>query len=559
MGKARSPRVPVSLRTRFLCLFLLVVLSNGAGFGWYFYKRSRESIESQIRQRAVTIAWTLAFNSRYAVLTHDRVVLKDLATRALEEEDVAYVAILDLDGTPLVDTRGSSAEYERDDPLPRGSILDVEVPIAPGGPAGIATADPEVETLFGVGVEESRAPRGRVRVGLSGARMEEDLGMALRSSALLSLGPTAFGLLVTLALVRYLIQPIQEMSKRLALVAAGDLTARLPEDRGDEIGRLARSFNKMAESLQSSREAEKAAQEALLQASRLAAVGEVAGQAAHEILNPLAAVHGRLEIDRQQLAGRCEPLLGVMRQIVGGWSEAYRDGGWIGLAASLRHRVAAPDSGEFRPIVEEDIDNLEKIHEQLRTIQSRHADDIDFLLREVSSIGRIVEGMRGLSRAGGTPEIIDVHDALHESIEVLRKAIEKSGIRLDYQPDGGVVEIHADRGEIVQIFTNLLRNSVQAIDLARGRTEGAISIQVLRKSRSVEVAVADNGAGILPQDQGRLFETRFTTKGPREGTGLGLGICRRLARAARGDVRLVASTPGRGTTMVVELPRVGAS
>jgi len=71
---------------------------------------------------------------------------------------------------------------------------------------------------------------------------------------------------------------------------------------------------------------------------------------------------------------------------------------------------------------------------------------------------------------------------------------------------------------------------------------------------TAELAVSDNGAGIEPDVQAKIFEAPITTKDVKEGTGLGLRICRRLARGNRGDVRLARSTPGEGTTIVMELP-----
>lgn len=549
-----------SLRAKFLALFFLVVASTSAGFGWYFYDHSSRSISEQMEERVRTIAWTLAFNCRYAVMTGDRVVLEEIADSAFSENDIVHVAVSDHEGRVLVERwKEGYGPGAPPSGSAGGSLFEVEMMINSGSGEGTARVDPDVEAMFGVGAQERGSLNGTVRVGLSRLDMENGLGRALRSSLILFSISLSVGVALVLLFLGYLIHPIRRLSERLVQVADGDFNTRLPVQRTDEIGQLARSFNRMAESLQVSRAAAKEAQEALLQSNRLAAVGEIAGQAAHEILNPIAAVHGRLENERHDLGSHCGPLLQVFEQIVRGWSAEYRTGGLPGLIRSLEHGVAGSGPSGTIPLIEEDLGNLEQILAGLKRFQSQRAQQIDSLLREVERITRIVEGMRSMSRAAVNLEDLEVHEILRESIEVLKDPLEKRAIRVEVKAGAGPLRVRADRGELIQIFTNLLRNSMQAIDSARARGEGEIHIEIAAAGGLVGVKVRDNGAGISPDHQSMLFETTFTTKGPKEGTGLGLGICRRLARRTSGDVRLGWSTPAKGTMMVVELPRSDAA
>ncbi|MBI3449982.1 MAG: HAMP domain-containing histidine kinase [Acidobacteria bacterium] len=563
MSAARGVRLPIlrfSLRARFLALFFLLVVPTSAGTGWYLYDESRQSLADQVEGRVRTIAWALAFTSRYAVMTRDGVVLAEIADRAFDDRDIVHIAFSDHGGEILLERwkpgYGSAADPSRE---PDASLFEVEMLINSRSRAGAARVDPEVEATFGVPAQGRVDLDGTVRVGLSRRHMEDGLRRALRSAVGLFTLSVAFGSLVVLVSLRYLIHPIERLSERLSRVAAGDFNSRVPETWAGEIGRLARSFNQMAESLQLSRAATKEAQEALLQSSRLAAVGEVAGQAAHEILNPIAAVYGRLENERHELGSHHGPLLQVLEQIVEGWSEEYRSGGLPALEASFRRRVPGRDGCGTVPLLEEDLDNLKRILGGFRRLHDQRAHQIDFLLKEIERVTRIVEGMRSMSRSAITLEELDVAQVVEESIEVLRDPIEKRAIRVEMAKERAALRVRADRGELVQIFTNLLRNAMQAIDAARARGEGEILIEIVDSPRFIEVRVQDNGAGIALDHQAKLFETTFTTKGPREGTGLGLGICRRLARRTRGDVRLGWSAPTKGTKMIVELPRSDAA
>lgn len=128
-------------------------------------------------------------------------------------------------------------------------------------------------------------------------------------------------------------------------------------------------------------------------------------------------------------------------------------------------------------------------------------------------------------------------------------------IERDYQKQGLVI---ANRDELKQVFINLFRNAAQSIEIA-GKSKGVLNVRIRESSREVIVSISDDGPGIAPEAFEHLFETGFTTKrdvsGEAKGTGLGLGICRRIIE--NHDGRLWADTPsaGEGATFNVVLPR----
>jgi two-component system NtrC family sensor kinase len=99
-----------------------------------------------------------------------------------------------------------------------------------------------------------------------------------------------------------------------------------------------------------------------------------------------------------------------------------------------------------------------------------------------------------------------------------------------------------------QVFMNLLKNAVQAID---GR--GTITIRTRVDGGRVRLAFADTGPGIPPEHLGRVFDPGFTTKGVGVGTGLGLSIASQIM-AAHGGRIAVESAVGKGSTFTLELP-----
>jgi signal transduction histidine kinase len=120
----------------------------------------------------------------------------------------------------------------------------------------------------------------------------------------------------------------------------------------------------------------------------------------------------------------------------------------------------------------------------------------------------------------------------------------------------GETKISAIAGELRQVFSNLLGNSLDAIDEG-----GAIKLRVSSGTdfkqgrRSVRVTVADNGKGITASSKPHIFEPFFTTKGT-VGTGLGLWVIRQIVDKHHGTVHMRSCTDGenRGTVFMVILP-----
>ncbi|THF65708.1 PAS domain-containing protein [Pseudothauera nasutitermitis] len=110
----------------------------------------------------------------------------------------------------------------------------------------------------------------------------------------------------------------------------------------------------------------------------------------------------------------------------------------------------------------------------------------------------------------------------------------------------GELTLFGDRKALGGAITNLLENAIQATEPG-----GAVRCHVAQRGEEVVFTVADNGRGIDPAVQERLFDPFFTTRA--EGTGLGLAIARGVARAHGGEIAL-ESTPGQGSTFTLTLP-----
>jgi two-component system, cell cycle sensor histidine kinase and response regulator CckA len=148
--------------------------------------------------------------------------------------------------------------------------------------------------------------------------------------------------------------------------------------------------------------------------------------------------------------------------------------------------------------------------------------------------------------------------------EILRDAVRlahagaNAEIRIEAEDTLPLVSV--DRGQMLQVFQNLIINALQALPIHGGRillkavaanvAEGADA--ALPAGEYVEISVSDNGSGIPPEVRERMFEPFFTTK--KNGTGLGLPTVRNIVLRHGGEVR-VQSEPGEGTRFIILLPQ----
>lgn len=389
-----------------------------------------------------------------------------------------------------------------------------------------------------------------------------------------------FGLGAATALGGLLVRPLRELTSLAKRVADGEPipSSMIELARRDEIGVMSAALRRMLEKLrelherveqraaavadtnqrlQASLEQLRVAQEALLHSTRLASVGEMAGRTAHEVLNPMSAVHGRVtklaHIEREVIAAD----LDVFGAVIDGWRDAYRSGGSAALMRSLEE-VVEDGRGGSTTLLTQDLENLAAFRDLMQARSAERRQGFDFLLREVGRVTRIIDGMRGIARQNATPVLCELNDVIRESCEVVSDGLAKRNITLLEHLDAPAT-LYLDRYELVQVLTNVLRNGMQAIEEKSGRSGGSIAVATSADQRDVFVRLIDSGVGISPANLGRLFESNFTTRGAQDGTGFGLSLSRRLARGFGGDLEIEESEPGRGTTVLLRLPRADTS
>lgn len=139
-----------------------------------------------------------------------------------------------------------------------------------------------------------------------------------------------------------------------------------------------------------------------------------------------------------------------------------------------------------------------------------------------------------------------LNECVRQVLQLLQPEFQNRGLRVVEKLDGQLPEVPLDVAQIKQVLLNLLKNAMQAT--SRG---GSVAIQSGANSQTAWVSVTDTGRGIPPELLSRIFEPFYTTK--KKGSGLGLMVVHRIIRDHRGTID-VESKPGLGSTFRIHLP-----
>ncbi|MFC1563352.1 ATP-binding protein [candidate division KSB1 bacterium] len=215
------------------------------------------------------------------------------------------------------------------------------------------------------------------------------------------------------------------------------------------------------------------------------------------------------------------------------------------LAAGVAHEINNPlaiinqKAGLFKDIV----DAQEEYPQKEKFLKL-----IDSILQSVDRCSLITHRFLGFAKRMDvqvTP--INIESLLREVLDFLGKEAVHRNILVHFEIAEDVPEIESDKGQLQQVFLNIVNNSFAAID-----DGGRIELSAKRKGTDrIEVAISDDGIGISEENLNQIFEPFFTSK--KQGTGLGLSITYGIVKKLGGDIK-VKSKVGKGTSFKVILP-----
>src|SRR5712664_3724720 len=178
-------------------------------------------------------------------------------------------------------------------------------------------------------------------------------------------------------------------------------------------------------------------------------------------------------------------------------------------------------------------------------------EDLRIILQETQRTKDIVQDLLSFARQRPVQrELVQVNSVLRQTIKLRSYDFASHGVEVIEDFEEKLSPALGDSQQLQQVFLNILNNAYDAVQEAGQR--GRIKIHTRRQAEMIEVAISDNGTGII--DPQRIFDPFYTTKQVGKGTGLGLSICYGIVRAHGGEIQCWNNEAGAGSTFVVRIP-----
>jgi len=191
-----------------------------------------------------------------------------------------------------------------------------------------------------------------------------------------------------------------------------------------------------------------------------------------------------------------------------------------------------------------------------RLNESVITEDLNEIVSQVDKMAEIIDHMRIYTRRsdGMETEFLDMNFLMSDSFKFIEEQLKSNGITVQKKLSQELPVVKGDRIRLEQVFLNLITNAKHAVE-KNGKAEKIIlvSTRLDTLKKAVIVDVTDNGAGMSETVQEKIFESFFTTKEAGKGTGLGLSISRKIIEEHQGRLD-VKSTVAEGSTFSIILP-----
>ncbi|NPA55909.1 MAG: HAMP domain-containing protein [Epsilonproteobacteria bacterium] len=338
--------------------------------------------------------------------------------------------------------------------------------------------------------------------------------------------------LITTILVRILTSPIRKLTAIANKIARnkGAEHYNIDINTNDEIGELAHSFDVMLSAIEESKKelekfAEKLEEEVEKKTKQLQEVNKNLQKIVEEKVKELRQKDQAL-VQQSKMAAMGEMIGAIAHQ----WRQPLNS-----LAINIQMLEDMADNDELTP---------EVLH-----------DFIDKNMQTIEFMSNTIDDFRNFFRKDKEAVRFNVKEAIEKTINLQRAQLSNHNIEVITDLQDGYTK--GFKNEFMQVILNLISNAKDAIEEYRAKTnnnfKGKIYIQTKPKDDKILIIMRDNGGGIEPEVANRIFEPYFTTKDEGKGTGMGLYMVREIINRMNGSIKV--SNAQDGAEFIIELPK----
>jgi signal transduction histidine kinase len=548
-GISLMPNVSIRARLIFLSVALLVILASSSTLLIRQLARASQGLVAEAQLVSTVKNANMASKhfgdlkywvTDWAVTQLARSEENSAAAKAQLDTDLKAIAAIDPAGVTAIEreldtltdvARQAALAYSSDDSTGGHALMGK-------AQAHILNIDDEIGKI--VDRLEQRALARRDALTREAER-------AVRLSIIGGIVVLVIALGLTALIVRSITVPLKQLERGMAAITRGELAISIPQASAHEIKAMTRALVMLRDSLierdrlererhradaeiRAARDAAegalrdlKTAQVNLIQAEKMALLGQLTAGIAHEIKNPLNFVNNFASLSVELL----DELKGAIESTLSALGKDKRE--------------------EVDEVITMVTKNLERIADH-----GRRADNI-------------VKSMLAHSRSGASiHEEVDLNALIEESLNLAyhgaRAKDQNFNIALERAYGEGIAPIELAAQDITRVFLNLFGNAFYSASERQRKTSNGsfrptLTVATRDLGDAVEVRVRDNGVGIPAEIRSKLFQPFFTTKPTGEGTGLGLSISYDIVTQQHGGTIEVESEVGMFTEFAVRLPR----
>lgn len=546
-----SENIRFSIKLKIFIAITSIILFISLTTTFSFLSMTKIEFLKEIEKRGISEANDIANEAKYGVFIENKSILNKIIANRMKRSDIAYIEIFREDGLLLAKIKKNNKVLLRnkEEELKKDLNEDISMSslkLKSGEKIYEFTANIVEERdlvksgfdgVFFFGgkfgeIKESQpitSTIGNVKVGISLKNMKNMLSDIIFTSVLILFIVIIIAIASSIIFIRWIVKPISHVTQVAMEISEGDLTKTVAVKSSDEIGLMAKNFNKMTNFLKNT-------------------------------INELETFKQGLE---KQVEKRTSDLKKANIEMIKAYNKLSElEQIKTNFVSTVSHELRTPltsivgFANNTQEFYKKDIlPQLAADNKRLTMKSKRIEKNLIIMVSEGERLARLVNDLLDISKmeAGKIQwniTSVDINKVCHHSLSIVDGYPKRNGVKICFDSSENVLPVKADSDRLVQVITNFMSNALKFTE------KGSVTLKVEAKNEYVKVSVIDTGIGIDKEDIKKVFD-KFQQVGENltdkpKGTGLGLPICKEIINHFGGDINVVSEI-GKGSSFSFNL------